>query len=123
MKFPTIIDINKDINTPNQIDIKLDIAPEIIYFAGHFENHPVLPGVVQLDWALHFAKSYLNINKTNFAHIEQMKFSKIITPNIKIFLHLSLEENKLKFKFYNENTIYSIGKLKAKIKSNLKSNN
>ena len=116
MRFPNIININKDINTPNQIDIKLDITPEIIYFAGHFENHPVLPGVVQLDWVLHFAKSYLNINKTNFAHIEQMKFSQIITPNIKIFLHLSLEENKLKFKFYNENLIYSIGKLKAKIK-------
>lgn len=120
MRLPKIItSADKNINKIEtelgfDVSIELYIVPEIIYFSGHFPNAPVLPGVVQLEWVMHFASNYLEINKTNFIHIEQMKFSKAITPGVKLFLHLTLEKKVLKFKYYNEDAIYSIGKLKAK---------
>ena len=98
----------------SEIKLELYIPPEIIYFSGHFHNAPVLPGVVQLEWVLHFANDYLGINKTDFIHIEQMKFSQIIPPDTKLFLHLTLKENNLRFKYYNDKAVYSAGKLKDK---------
>lgn len=111
MKLPQIISENLSESTL-EATLELYVAPEIIYFSGHFPNAPILPGVVQLDWALHFANSYLGIDKENFIHIEQMKFSQVIPPNTKLYLCLTLEQNALLFKFYDEQFTYSLGKLK-----------
>lgn len=39
------------------VEIDLALPPEHAAFAGHFPGRPILPGVVQLDWAVRLAAS------------------------------------------------------------------
>jgi|SRR6056297_1433802 len=112
MKYPKIMN-TKPLSETN-ITLELCILEDIVYFSGHFPNQPILPGIVQLDWALHYANEYLCINKEKFRHIQQMKFTQVIPPNTKLFLDIRLESEILSFKYYHKNTVYSLGKLRIK---------
>ena len=57
--------------------------PDAPYFKGHFPNFAVLPGVVQLGLAHHFAETFL---RKDFAIgcVKKMKFSRPILPGERI---------------------------------------
>ncbi len=57
-------------------------------FAGHFPGHPVLPGVVQVDWAIRLGQATFGDLGT-FARITQLKFLRPIGPSDSITLVLS----------------------------------
>lgn len=81
------------------------------YFAGHFLEIPVLPGFIQVDFAIKIAKEQFGINPT-ISNIKKLKFTKIITPNKNINLQLEyLEDSQsLSFKYYDKNDTFSSGK-------------
>lgn len=35
---------------------RLRVAASLVHFRDHFPRYPILPGVVQLDWAVRFAR-------------------------------------------------------------------
>ena len=59
------------------------------YFKGHFPGFPLLPGVVQLGLAHHFAEAFLR-KSFKIGCVKKMKFSRPIVPGERI--HLSLEK-------------------------------
>ena len=74
-------------------------APDnLIYFEGHFPGQPILPGVVQISWANHFAKKLLHISG-RFLRLEKLKFQQVIQPNDNIWLKLSWDNTKNKLSF------------------------
>ena len=48
-------------------------------FQGHFPGHPVLPGVVQVDWAIRFGTRAFG-DLGGFRGIDQLKFQALIRP-------------------------------------------
>tara|TARA_R110001583_G_scaffold195458_1_gene373865 strand:- start:39392 stop:41143 length:1752 start_codon:yes stop_codon:yes gene_type:complete len=106
-QFPTIIarSIKKD-----QARIDMRLEPGLLYFQGHFDGSPVLPGVVQLHWAVHYARIAFNIVITPHT-ITQLKYRNVITPQDQI--HLLLECNRIrgqiKFSYAGTDTHYSSG--------------
>lgn len=60
MQYPTILDIHMN---PHEhvAQLQLHMPQDLIYFEGHFPGFQILPGVVQLDWAIHFACKLFNI--------------------------------------------------------------
>ncbi len=70
-----------------QTVIQLKISPDLVYFAGHFPGLPVLPGVVQIDWAIRFARRYADA-AGEFVALEVVKFHAIVLPGEELELQL-----------------------------------
>jgi hypothetical protein len=56
------------------------VSPTAPYFPGHFPGHPVLPGVVQIDWLVWLSRELLKV-KGDFGGLEAAKFRRVIQPN------------------------------------------
>ena len=63
----------------NRWEFDLLLSPDHPAFKGHFPGVPVLPGVVQLDWAVRLADAHLGID-LGAAQNFQVKYQKVIQP-------------------------------------------
>ncbi len=78
------------------------------YFKGHFPGFAVLPGVVQLGMAQHFAEMFLRRSFT-LTSVKKMKFTRVIVPGERIRLMLTKKsENEISYEYRKgENTCSS----------------
>ncbi|MGH8224669.1 MAG: hydroxymyristoyl-ACP dehydratase [Gammaproteobacteria bacterium] len=69
--------------------VRLDLAvpATLAWFAGHFPDHPILPGVAQIGWAIVFAREYFDF-PADPPHIERIKFQNPIRPGDEVTLEL-----------------------------------
>lgn len=83
------------------LDAELLVTPDLAGFAGHFPDFPILPGVVQVDWAVHFAQEYLQLDEP-VVRVERLKFTCPISPNTSLRVSLSYDADKssVDFRFY-----------------------
>ena len=65
------------------------VPADLPHFAGHFPGQPVLPGVVQLEWALALARERLGFEGTPNA-LEALKFRAPLLPGEEFELELEL---------------------------------
>ena len=64
------------------------IAPsDLLYFDGHFPEMPILPGVVQIDWVIAFARRCFDL-PPSFRAVHALKFQRVISPELPITLDL-----------------------------------
>lgn len=98
----------------NSATLLLKIDPEIAYLEGHFNDYPILAGVVQIDWAIYYGKKLLACHSV-FSGMENVKFQQIILPNACVLLSLDWDKDKQKLYFsYTsaENNSCSSGRIK-----------
>lgn len=92
--------------------LTLDIVPDLLYFDGHFTAAPVLPGVVQLDWAIDFGRRYFDL-PANFKSIHALKFQQVVRPATTITLELQQDQarGRLCFRFHSANGQHASGQI------------
>ncbi|SQF94470.1 AMP-dependent synthetase/ligase [Paucimonas lemoignei] len=92
--------------------LQLGVPPDLAYFSGHFPTAPVLPGVVQVDWALAIGQRLMAL-PTKFAGMEVLKFQQLVRPGDRISLSLRFdaERGKLYFAFRNGDAPCSSGRI------------
>lgn len=92
--------------------LDLSVPPDLAYFSGHFPTAPVLPGVVQVDWALAIGQRLLDL-PPKFAGMEVLKFQQLVRPGDRISLSLRFdaERSKLYFAFRNGDAPCSSGRI------------
>jgi 3-hydroxymyristoyl/3-hydroxydecanoyl-(acyl carrier protein) dehydratase len=73
------------------VELDLALPPGLLYFEGHFPGFAILPGVVQLHWAIRLARAYLPIGVAVPAEM-QIKFRRPIRPGAQLLLRLALKE-------------------------------
>ena len=81
----------------------LELAPDLLVFQGHFPDNPILPGVVQLDWAVRLGREAFG-PLGEFQGINHLKFMNLIRPGERIELFLSFDSGngKLGFRYEGE---------------------
>ncbi|MDU9403004.1 AMP-binding protein [Pseudomonas sp. zfem004] len=82
----------------NQLQLRLAVPLDLPCFTGHFPQTPVLPGVVQLDWAIALAEPLLAAN-LRFAGMEVLKFQQLVRPGDTLQLDLRFEPDRSKLYF------------------------
>jgi 3-hydroxyacyl-[acyl-carrier-protein] dehydratase len=111
MTLPPIIAVDRP--RPNEVAVALVLPREAPCFAGHFPGQPILPGVVQIDWAMRLAAEYLGISEavaTDF----QVKFRVVMRPgdNPICTLRLEPDSRRLSFEYAVGGAIASSGRVK-----------
>jgi len=67
--------------------LDLRIPRDLVYFDGHFDDTPVLPGVVQIQWAIVYGREHLGVTGA-FVRLEAIKFHRLIRPGSAVRLQL-----------------------------------
>jgi acyl-coenzyme A synthetase/AMP-(fatty) acid ligase/3-hydroxymyristoyl/3-hydroxydecanoyl-(acyl carrier protein) dehydratase len=89
------------------------IAPrDLFYFDGHFPTTPILPGVVQVDWAIAYGRQCFDLPPV-FRAIHALKFQHVIQPEMPVMLELIHEPAKsgLTFRLTSENRQHASGRI------------
>jgi len=80
------------------VTFALDLDPGLLGFQGHFPGNPILPGVVQVDWAVHFGTEAFGPLGA-FRGVEHLKFTEIIRPGEALTLTLALDAARETLRF------------------------
>ena len=123
MDYPEILSQTADGQT---LKLELDIRPDLDAFEGHFDQFPIVPGVVQVGWSLHFFKKLLakqaQVSTTvSIKKMSALKFQHVMTPNTPVELELTHDPDKqlLSFRFFNQEHQFSSGKIQLDNAPNL----
>jgi len=88
----------------------LEFPPELACFKGHFPTQQIYPGVGQIGFLQHFAKSIWS--DLNWCQgYEQLKFQNLIRPYAIVQLKLSRKEHKVSFELRDSEQILASGRL------------
>lgn len=82
----------------NRVVLELSVPSDLLYFDGHFPKIPILAGVVQIDWAIAFARQHFDLPPL-FRSIHALKFQRVIQPEVPVELELTYEPMKASLSF------------------------
>jgi len=107
---PEIIDI---VRLKEQVELSLAIPGRLLYFRGHFPGFAILPGVVQLDWAIQYGRQYFALGEVASNEI-RIKFRKPIRPNHRVTLILKYlaARNSIQFDYSDRDGACSSGQVR-----------
>lgn len=105
-----------------ELQIRLRVPPRLSVFTGHFPSQPVLPGVLQVHWAVRLAMlsySFLQNQEAEFTQLRGIKFNTVVLPDQQLQLDLRLNPDKssVKFNYSDTQEKYSSGLLQFRSRS------
>lgn len=99
--------------TQNHAKLSFRLPADLSYLDGHFPEFPILPGVVQLHWAVELTQEIFGINSPVY-HGSQIKFSNVITPS-DVLYELNLvyhpDKNMCSYRYESQEKVYSSGNI------------
>jgi 3-hydroxymyristoyl/3-hydroxydecanoyl-(acyl carrier protein) dehydratase len=92
--------------------LSLRLPPDLVHFDGHFPHAPILPGVLQIAWALTLAAPRLGTSR-HCRVMEALKFQRLLRPGDEVQLSLRHDgaRGKLHFAYRLEGAHCSSGRL------------
>jgi 3-hydroxymyristoyl/3-hydroxydecanoyl-(acyl carrier protein) dehydratase len=82
------MDLLAEARSGDTLHYELRVPRTLAHFAGHFPGLPILPGVVQLDWAIRLAAEHLPSVRA-VASIDRLKFMAPVLPGAVLKLTLA----------------------------------
>lgn len=88
----------------------LALEPDHLVFQGHFPDNPILPGVIQVDWAVRLGVEAFG-PLGDFQGISNLKFMGLVRPEepLTLFLTFDPSSGKLGFRYEGQNERKSTG--------------
>ncbi|NHZ37067.1 AMP-binding protein [Massilia rubra] len=83
--------------------LELVVPSTLFYFDGHFTQAPVLPGVVQVDWAIRYGREHFAV-APGFRGIHALKFQQVVRPDVPFRLELKYDSASctLHFRYFSD---------------------
>lgn len=93
-------------------ELDLSVQADNSWFEGHFPAFAILPGVVQIGWAAHFAHELHGLGP-GVTVMEQIKFKRPILPGARVTLSLKPDAAaaKVRYEYKDAQHSYSSGTL------------
>ena len=89
---------------------RIRVAPEIEHFRGHFPGFPILPGIVQLDWAVQLGRRHF-AGLGDSTGVDNFKCQALVFPGAALTLELRRDDSGLHFRYFDARRTYSSGKI------------
>ena len=88
------------------------VTDDLLCLQGHFPGTPVVAGVVQLHWAMHWAQQHLHA-PTTISDMKAVKFQKLMLPGhtFTATIQHDHERCQVRFRFDDGDIVYSSGRL------------
>ena len=98
--------------TDKGIELTIHLPRSLAYFRGHFPGFAVLPGVVQIDWAMLLARRYLAMPRSAVRAM-RVKFARVVRPDAELTLTLDYDrvDRLLHFEYRDRDYIYGSGRI------------
>lgn len=95
-----------------RVELEIMVPPDLYYFDGHFTEAPILPGVVQVDWAIANGRAYFAL-PGQFQGINALKFQQVIQPDMPVTLELQhdVQKNSLQFRYFSSKGQHASGRI------------
>lgn len=108
---PMVSDLVHDAQRPS-LNCRVRVPYELPVFRGHFPSRPIVPGVVQIGWAVDIARTQGVVNGT-FAGISGAKFRRVLQPGMNLGLRLDGDDGsrQLRFEYSLGSTVVSGGRV------------
>jgi len=109
--WPYFTDLEYTEENDDSVRLLANVPASLEYFAGHFPEQAILPGVVQVHWVGELAKSLFALE--GFRELKSIKFSSMVMPgqDITIELKYSVEKATVRFSYTSANEKLSSGML------------
>ena len=92
-------EILSETRTGPTLHLTLRVPPELAHFPGHFPAQPILPGVVEVDWAVRLAERHFKLPRQRFSQMKRLKFTAPILPGAQLEASLTWLEEKSSLDF------------------------
>ena len=89
---------------------KIRVPPSLEHFRGHFPGFPILPGIVQLDWAVRLGRRHFPGLEAS-SGVDNFKCQALVFPDAALTLELRRDESGLHFRYFDAQRTYSSGKI------------
>jgi len=114
ISIPPLPQIAKPIISESSENVSLPffVPNTLSLLEGHFPQHPIVAGVVQIYWADSYARKYYDISSTA-CKLNQIKFKKLLKSAAHYQLNLSRVKagKSIKFEICDPENIYASGQL------------
>ena len=110
---PTQVEPLSAVEQDGEWRLELEVPLDLAHFTGHFPQTPVLPGVVQVDWAQQLASRLIVDLPPRFSGMEVLKFQQLARPGDRLQLTLRFDaaRGKLYFAYRNGEAACSSGRI------------
>ncbi|WP_144155920.1 AMP-binding protein [Paraburkholderia sp. BCC1885] len=95
---PEGFELLAEVQSGNEFVYELHVPDTLVHFAGHFPGLPILPGVVQVDWAIRFAAAHVPAAGSP-ASIDRLKFMAPVPPGALLKLTLAHDAARQRIQF------------------------
>ena len=99
---------------PNRAHLTLEVPERLAYLDGHFDDQPVVPGVVMVRWALHAARDRLGCHGV-CRDMTRVKFPLLLLPGERAVLALETTSQatstRLRFTLTSQRGVHATGTL------------
>jgi len=94
------------------LECDVRVPYDLAIFGGHFPTIPILPGVVQVDWAVNLARAHFQVGG-RFKGVTATKFRRLVQPGMNLALTLEHrpESGELRFEYLLGDALVSTGRV------------